>query len=63
MQSNLSVTKVRKIAGDIEYSKGFVLKMGNPAKILFDEEKDLHIALGLEDPEVTATLPEPEQKP
>lgn len=32
--------------------------MGNPGRILFDEEKDLRVALGMEDPEVTATLPE-----
>lgn len=56
---NLTVTKIKKIASEIEFAKGTVLKVGNPAKVMFDEEQDLRIALGLEDPEVTASLPEP----
>jgi hypothetical protein len=58
---NLTVTKIKKIASEIEYAKGFVMKMGNPAKIIFDEEQDLRVALGLEDPEVTASLTETTQ--
>jgi hypothetical protein len=34
--------------------------IGNPAKILFDNEEDLLICLGIQEPDVTVTLP-PEQ--
>ena len=45
--SNLSVTKIRKVCSDIEHSKSDILKMGNPAKVMFDTEEDLLVALGI----------------
>jgi hypothetical protein len=39
------------------------MKIGNPAKILFDDEEDMLVALGVKEPEVTATIPEQELKP
>ena len=56
--NNLSKTKLMKIAQSIEYAKPEIMKIGNPAKIYFDEEEDLLIALGVKEPEVTATMPE-----
>ena len=33
------MTKIRKVCSDIEHSKGDILKMGNPAKVMFDTEE------------------------
>lgn len=47
-QSNLSATRVRKICDEIEkFAKQDVIKVGNPAKVLFDTEEDLMVCLGI----------------
>lgn len=41
-----------------------MIKIGNPAKIFFDSEEDLLVCLGIQEPDVTATLiPESDVKP
>lgn len=64
-QSNLSATRVRKICDEIEkFAKQDVIKVGNPAKVLFDTEEDLMVCLGIQEPDVTATIiPEEQAKP
>jgi len=58
MQANMSLTKLKKITQEIEHTSKAqqLVKLGNPFKILFDTEQDLLICLGVQDPEVTASL-------
>jgi hypothetical protein len=55
--SNLSATRVRKLVDEIDkIAKQDVIKIGNPAKIMFNSEEDLLVLLGIQEPDVTATM-------
>ena len=54
---NLSATRVRKLVDELDkIAKQDVVKIGNPAKIMFNSEEELLVLLGIQEPDVTATF-------